>query len=117
MTVEHPKAPCRHDQKTGAGKQNSNQGNRCLPLLAFESRGDDIDEQRGDQDTTYDQRRSDQGKQTEDGARDTASLLSLLSAEQSSVDRYEGGGEYALPKEILQKVGDLERGIESVRRI
>ena len=66
------------------------------------------------QDTEQNEQRGAQGEQSRDGAGGLARLLLVLAGEQVRVDGNEGSGQHPFAEQVLQDVGDAERGLEHV---
>ena len=85
-----------------------------LALLALESRRDHGDEPRREQHAGQHQRRGHQSQQRGHRACHPAGLRVVPAGAKSGVDRDERGREHAFAEQVLQEVGDPERGVERV---
>src|SRR6185437_8151969 len=103
MAIEDAQAPRAHHQQTGAREQNPNDMDSKLAFLSTESRGNDVDEKRREQDAQNNQDGADNGKQAEYRAREMIGLLLPLLGQQLGIHRDEGGREDAFTESVVQQ--------------
>ena len=114
MAVENSEAPGREHQQPRAGEQDAHQPDSQLPLGAAEAGRDAVDQVRRREHSGQHQDRRDQSQNRGHGARHVARLLVVLARQQAGIDRDEGCGKHPFAKQVLQKVGNAEGGVEGV---
>ena len=117
MAVEHAQAPRGKDEQPGAGKQHADDLNRERALLARESRSDDRDQRRRGEDSGEHDGGHDERKERGDCAGDPVGFAPLAARDERGVDGNERRRQRALAEQILEEVGNPERGVERVGRV
>ena len=114
MAVENSETPGGEHQQSGAGKQDAHQPDGEFALGAFETRRDDPDQVRRQQDT--DQHEHGRGERQDRAHRSghAAGFLLVALGEQARVHRNEGRGEHAFAEQVLQEIRDAEGGVEGI---
>ncbi len=116
MAVEYAETPRRHHRETDRGKQDPYEVDRQLPCRAGETWRDQIDQQRRGK---YPRRHDDADEQREqrgDGAGDAIGGIVIAAGQQRRVDGDEGGRQRSFAKQVVEKVGNPQRGAERVGR-
>ena len=96
------------------GKQDPNELDGQLALLAGETWRDGGDQQRRREDADQHEDGDDEREQRADGARDAVGLLPLAARDERGIDGDERRGQRAFAEQVLQEVGDAERRVEGV---
>ena len=117
VAVQNAQAPGRERQQPGAGKENLNDADGQFPLAALKPRSDGVDQERRGQHAKQNQNRRGERQNGADRARHAACFLLVALRQQAAVNRNERRREDPLSKQVLQKVGDAERGAEGVGHI
>ncbi len=117
VAVEHAETPRGEHQQSRAREENPHQPRGGLALRALESRSDDVDEPRGQQDAREHQHRDRESQERRDGARGGAGIRLSSLRPEAGVHRDERGGEHAFAEQVLEEVGNPERGVERVGRV
>ena len=117
MAVEDAEAPGGSDEQACAGKEDADEEDGELALLAVEAGGDGVDEPGGGENTEENEERSADGEESRNGTGGFAGFFFVFAGEQVGVNGNEGGGEDAFAEKVLQEVGDAEGGFEDVGRI
>ena len=114
VAVQHTQAPRGQREQSGARKQDADDVDRQLALLAPETRRDDRDEKRRGDDADEHEHGDDEREQRGHRAGDAIGLAPIAAREQRGVHRNERSGERAFAKQILQNVRNAERRGECV---
>ena len=117
MHVEDAKAPRRQHQHAGAREEHAHERDRQLALLSAEPRREHRDDPRRAEHADEGQRRDNQRDETENRSRHLRGLSGTLLRAQARIDRDERSGERALAEQILEKIGNPERGVERIGRV
>ena len=114
VAVQDAETPRRQDQQVHARKQDLNNVNRERSEfgLAMETGRDEIHEERSGADTEQGDHADGEGKQARDNARDSSGEFRAPFHEEARIDRDERGREHSLAQQVLQGIGDLNRGPE-----
>ena len=115
VAVQDAEAPGREDEQSRAGKEDANQLNRQLALVALEAGRDRVDQQRRREHAQQHQHGDEQREQRADSAGDAVCILSLAARDERRIDRNERRRQRAFTKQVLQEVRNAERGTEGVR--
>ena len=117
MAVEDAEAPRGEHQQAGARKQDADDRDRQLPLLALESRRDERDEQRRGEHAEQHERARDEREQRRHRAGDARGLFPFLARDKRRIHGNERRGQRAFAEQVLQKIGNAEGRHERVGRI
>ncbi len=112
MAVQDAQAPGREDQGAGRGEEDPDQADGEEVVRAGEPGGDHLHEKRRGEHAQRHQRRGRGGEQPGGCAGHAVGLLLLAAGQQVGVDGDERAREHALAEQVLQEVGDAQRGVE-----
>ena len=114
MAIQNAERPRGEHQQSGAGEQDAHQPDGEFALGAFETRGDDPDQVRRQQDTDQHEHRRGQRQDRADRSGYAAGFLLVALGEQARVHGNEGRGKHAFAKQILQEIRDAKGGVERI---
>ena len=114
MAVQDAEAPGRHGEQPRAGKQDADDPDREVALLAVESRRDRRDEQRRRDDADEHEHRDDEREQRGHRAGHAVRFAAIAAREQRRIDRNERSRERPFAEQVLQEIRDAERRRERV---
>jgi hypothetical protein len=114
VAVQDPEAPGREHQQADSREEHPHQQHRQIAARPLEPRHQEVHQQRSQQDAQSRDYRDHEGEEPRDGPRDPSRRLSIPPRDQASVLRDQRRGEDAFAEEVLEEVGDSERGGDRV---
>ena len=116
VAIKNAKTPCGENKQPHSGKHDLDKVNGQFALIAVKKPGGDQihhvgrDKDAKEDDCTLTAERQQAGND----AGNTAGEFGFAFGEETGIDGDEGSGEDAFAEEILEEIGDLERGAECV---
>ncbi len=117
VTVEDAEAPRRDHQEPDAREENADDADGQDAYIAVKAGGDQIENPRRREHSDEHENTHAERQQRREDASDAACQFFVVVGEKFRVDRDERRREDPLSEQVLQEVGDLQRGLERVRRL
>jgi hypothetical protein len=114
VAVQDAEAPRRQDEQRHAREEHAHQHDGERAPLAVEAGREEIDQQRRRRDAESDERGHRQRERGAHRARDAPRAGDVALGEEPRIHRDERRREHALAEQVLQQVGNAERGLQRV---